>query len=279
MSASQTPIEVLETQETAVTPEDRMGEAARKALLHDFIQMLKNEDGSRAGDDIKSVHDMRVATRRMRSVLMLMDAHFKPKAIRAFQQPLQKVARALGGVRDLDVMIENLTRFQATLPDDQREALQGVVNVLEERRAGARQRLNTELGKGYYKRFRNAFTKFVTTQVNRTKNPHAEGNQPVPVEVRHMLPAVVYSHLASVRAYGSVITQDTNVETLHMLRIALKRLRYLTSMFEDVLGKSGKEFIDELKAVQDHLGKLNDSVVAQANLSDLLPSLDEMQAA
>lgn len=256
-----------------------MTEAARKALLADFIQFLKNEQGSRAGDDIEHVHDMRVATRRIRSIFELLNNYFKPKTVLAFDRPLRRLARALGAVRDLDVMIDNLTRFQATLPDDQQPALQGVIDLLDERRKAARESLVNELDRGDTHRFIEAFSKFVTRSgAGAIKTAQDNGSAPTPNEARYLLPVEVYAHLAAVRAYDSVI-ENAPVETLHMLRIEFKRLRYLISMFDEILGKSGKEFISELKAIQDHLGNLNDAVIAQANLRELMPQLDEAQAA
>ncbi|MEN6300772.1 MAG: CHAD domain-containing protein, partial [Anaerolineaceae bacterium] len=43
---------------------DAISEAARKILRFQFAQMLLNEEGTRLGEDIEALHDMRVATRR-----------------------------------------------------------------------------------------------------------------------------------------------------------------------------------------------------------------------
>src|SRR5688572_21869623 len=95
----------LESQVQSVSPQDTMAEAGRKVLLADFIKMLKHEAGARTGEDIEDVHDMRVATRRMRSALRLFESYFKPKWVDAYSRRLRKIARALGVVRDLDVLI------------------------------------------------------------------------------------------------------------------------------------------------------------------------------
>ncbi len=57
-------INLLEAQMHPMSPEDPMPEAGRKALLAEFVKMLKHEDGSRNGEDIEDVHQMRVASRR-----------------------------------------------------------------------------------------------------------------------------------------------------------------------------------------------------------------------
>jgi CHAD domain-containing protein len=261
---------------TPVLPDDPMSEAARKALLKDFIRMLDNESGSRTGADMMHVHQMRVATRRMRSVFQLLGGHFKSKAVSGYQRRLRQIARALGQVRDLDVTIANLTRFQETLGDTDRTALQKPIDILSQRRDSERKKLDKALDKKGYHKFVDDFTAFVTTPGEGAQSlPQGDG---VPTEVRHLLPVAAYEHLAAVRAYGRSLADAEN-ETLHLLRIEFKRLRYLLSIFDDVLGKAGKDFIGEIKIVQDHLGRLQDAVVAEAHFRGLAPQLDDTERA
>lgn len=85
-----------------------------------------------------------------------------------------------------------------------------------------------------------------------------------------MLPIEVYRHVATIRAYDRLIDTADN-DTLHTLRIEFKRLRYLIAIFSELLGKRGKDVIEELKSIQDHLGALNDAAVTRQRLPDLLP--------
>ena len=94
-----------------------------------------------------------------------------------------------------------------------------------------------------------------------------------PVQVRYLLPVLIYAHLGAVRAYDHVLA-GADAPTLHALRIEFKRLRYAVSIFTDVLGSSIGDFITELKAIQDHLGKINDITTAEARLSEITGALD-----
>jgi CHAD domain-containing protein len=248
-----------------------MAEAGRKAILPDFVQMLSNEDGSREGENIEYVHDMRVATRRMRSALRLLADYYKPKAVRAYNQYLRKTARALGTVRDLDVLIDGLESFGKKLRSKaDKAALQDVIARLNAERDDARYYLTRTLDKGAYPRFLGEFAAFLTTE---GANAKSNGSTDVlPTQVRHILPALIYSHLGTVRAYDPLV-DDADANTLHALRIEFKRLRYLLSLFSDVLGGKAKDFIDELKIIQDHLGRMNDLHAAQERLTDLLSDL------
>jgi CHAD domain-containing protein len=67
--------------------------------------------------------------------------------------------------------------------------------------------------------------------------------------------------------------------TMHALRIEFKRLRYTVSLFSSVLGKEISDFIEELKRMQDLLGRMNDIEVARESLMDLMEDLDGDQSA
>ncbi len=252
-----------------IQPQDAMAEAGRKALLSDFIRMLETEAGSRAGEDIEAVHDMRVATRRMRSTLRLLAAYYKPKAVQPHLDGLRAVAQALGAVRDLDVMIDAINLFGATL--ENQTDLQPILDSLNAERNKARKALLRTLDKRDYRRFIEDFSTFLTKA--------GKGAVPVdpdeirPYQVRHLLPELIYEHLGAVRAYDDALADADNL-TLHALRIEFKRLRYAVSIFADVLGKTSADFITEIKAAQDHLGKLNDLHVAQERLSEIAGKLD-----
>ncbi|MEP7293868.1 MAG: CHAD domain-containing protein [Chloroflexota bacterium] len=267
-------IEKLQPHVQPVLAQDAMSEAGRKALLNDFIKMLQNEAGSRAGEDTVGVHDMRVATRRMRSTLRLLSNHYKPKVIDPYLNDMSTVAEALGEVRDLDVMLDEISRFAETLGEH--NDLQPILDQLEAKRTKARKALVRALDKRSYRRFVEDYAAFLSKP--------GKGVLPVdpdeirPFQVRHLLPELIYEHLGAVRAYDDVIEEADDL-TLHALRIEFKRLRYAIAIFADVLGKSAAEFLNELKVVQDHLGKLNDLHIAQDQLNNIARGLDQQTQA
>ncbi len=266
----------LQAQVQPIDPSDTMAEAGRKALLVDFIKMLEHEAGSRSGEDPEDVHDMRVSTRRMRSTFRLLADYYKPKAIESYLDELKKIAGLLGDVRDLDVMIADLQAYQASLDPGQQSPFQTIFDLLNDQRAKARKDLIRALDKGSYDQFVQTFSDFVTKA---GKGAYAVDLEDVhPFQVRHLLPQLVYEHLAAVRAYDAALT-EADMPTLHALRIEFKRLRYAVSIFADVLGKNGSDFIDELKSIQDYLGRVVDYWVAADQLQSIMASLDpEKQA-
>jgi len=249
-----------------------MAEAGRKALLNDFIKTLSHEEGSRKGEDPEEVHDMRVGMRRMRSTLRLLGAYYKPKAIDPYLGEMRKLAEALGTVRDLDVMIAELQAYQAKLDEAGKADLQPALDQMDKDRTKARKDLIRLLDKGSYRRFVEDFSAFLTKP--------GKGALPVDVEdihpyqVRHLLPELLYQHLAAVKAYDMALDK-ADVVTLHALRIEFKRLRYAVTIFSDVLGGNINDFIDELKTIQDHLGKIADIRAAKDRLKSISDDLDK----
>ena len=81
----------------------------------------------------------------------------------------------------------------------------------------------------------------------------------------------MFERLANMRAYDEWVTiPDPPVARLHALRIACKRLRYTLEFFREVLGPDTKDLIEEVVVMQDHLGDLQDAVVASGMLRDYL---------
>ena len=70
--------------------------------------------------------------------------------------------------------------------------------------------------------------------------------------------------LADMYSYTQYVTSPDNIQGLHDLRIAVKRVRYTLEIFEEFLPEAGKSFAEELARLQDELGALHDSEVMLA---------------
>ncbi|MBN1565170.1 MAG: CHAD domain-containing protein [Anaerolineae bacterium] len=246
-------------------PDDPMAEAGRKTLLFHFERMLLNEPGSRIGEDIEAVHDMRVATRRMRSAFRQFDAYYKSGSIKPFVRDLRRVARALGVVRDLDVAIDKAQRFMIDHPADD---LTPILSQWDKQRAIARHDLIKTLDSKRFGKFVDSFYAFLTTPGQGAKR-RPISDSAVPYQVRHVAPRLIYELYEQLRAYEAVLCNGIDEEminTLHALRIDFKRFRYALEFFADVLGPEARPVIEECKIMQDHLGDLNDTQVAGESL-------------
>ncbi len=251
--------------------DDSMAEAARKTLYFHFQRMLHHEPGTRLGDDIEALHDMRVATRRMRAALRVFGDYLDLEQMKPFVKDLRRTGRALGAVRDLDVFWEKTRRYLDTLPPVQQGDLYPLRVVWEAERERARERMLVYLDSDRYIRFKGQLGEFLQTPGAGALPVISQEGEPLPHRLRHVVPVVVYQRSAAVRAYDEWVTgPDVPLECLHRLRIAAKGLRYTLEFFQEVLGPETKALIKEFKALQDHLGDLHDAVVACNLLRDFL---------
>jgi CHAD domain-containing protein len=216
-------IEKLDAAVQPITPTDLMPEAGRKILLAEFVKMLQSEAGSRTGEDIESVHDMRVAIRKMRSLFRLLAPYYKRNTISPFKTELRHLAWTLGAVRDLDVLIEDIRVYQLTLKPAKQADLQQAIDELDQQRQTARVELVELLDSRLYRRLIKDYSKFLLTEGEGAKP--LPKDQVTPSQVRHILPIIIYDRLAAVRAYNDVLA-EADAPTLHELRIEFKQLRY-----------------------------------------------------
>ena len=73
---------VIKVNSPGILLADPMSEAGRKILGFHFARMINREAGTRSGEDIEALHDMRVAARRMRVALDLFGSFFKKKEVK-----------------------------------------------------------------------------------------------------------------------------------------------------------------------------------------------------
>jgi CHAD domain-containing protein len=262
------------TEKPGVEPDDLMSEAGRKILAHHFARMLAQEDGVRRGEH-EAVHDMRVATRRLRSALDIFSPYYEYRVVKPFNSTLRKVGRALGAVRDLDVFRLKADKYTESLPTDEREGLSVLLASWQAQIDEARANLSETLNGHRYAEFVDEFAKFVLTPGKGAIK--VNDDDVIANHVRHVAPALIYERYGTVRAY-EVDLEDLSLDKLHALRIDAKRLRYALEAFEEALKPDAKKLIEATKQLQDHLGDLQDARVAGMLMQEFVHQADEQQS-
>ena len=250
--------------------DDSMAEAARKTLYFHFQRMLAHEPGTRLGEDIDELHDMRVATRRMRAALNVFGDYVEPDAIAPFAKDLRRTGRVLGAVRDLDVFRDKAQRYLDLLPAERQSELDPLLAVWQAERDRARAQMIKYFDSKRYTRFKTKFGAFLQTPGAGARPIVSPEGEPLPHRVRHVVPLALYQGLSAVRAFDEWLSPDVPLVRYHQLRIAFKGLRYTLEFFAEVLGPGAKPLINQVKRLQDHLGDLQDAVVACNVLRDFL---------
>jgi CHAD domain-containing protein/uncharacterized protein YjbK len=251
--------------------DDLMIEAAHKVLYYHYRQMLKHEAGTRAGEDIEELHDMRVATRRMRAAFGVFTDYVSSEAAAPYLKGLRRTGRKLGAVRDLDVFWEKTEHYLKGLSAGREMDLEPLHVVWQRERDRDRDKMTAYLDSGRYARFKEGFGTYLQSPQAGELPLSPGGIEPRPHRLRFVAPLLIYQRLAAVQAYeGWVTGPDVPLERLHALRIAAKGLRYTFEFFEEVLGSEARALIEQIKGLQDHLGDLHDAVVASNLLRDFL---------
>lgn len=116
---------------------DAFRAAAAKAVAVRADELWEHADGVLDTADIERVHDMRVATRRLRAVLEIFAPCFPKKAHRAALEEVKTLADALGERRDPDVQIEHLEAYHEAVPAPDRPGIDVLLARLRGRQATA----------------------------------------------------------------------------------------------------------------------------------------------
>ena len=130
-----------------IDPRGTFRAAARRSLAVRGPELLVHRDGTLAGEEIEALHQMRVASRRLRAVLEVYASCFPRRAHRRLLRLVKVTADALSEARDLDVQIDGLRAYAAAAPEGDRAGIESLVAELASRRAAADEHLPPALAR------------------------------------------------------------------------------------------------------------------------------------
>lgn len=220
-----------------------MGERAGVVLFAQWNAFCGLREQVLRHGDVDSVHDLRVASRRMRATVGLLAPFIAGKSVKRSSKELRRVTRELGSLRNIDEAIiyfgalpAPLPVLSGLLPAAREKEMQAVTEVLE---SFPRQRIDRMI--------REAVAGLAGG---------AHDDQALPV----------YLSETSIQRYQAVYellvpaTVQENAETRHALRIAIKKWRYLLETLGQVYRHDYSATLETLKEYQTLLGGLNDMV-------------------
>ncbi len=115
--------------------------AAAQGVELRAAELIEHSEGVLDTGDIERVHDLRVATRRLRAAMEIFAPCFPRTRYKAALKEVKALADALGERRDPDVAIEMLEGFMTEVAPADRRGMSVIVEVLRE----AQREANDEL--------------------------------------------------------------------------------------------------------------------------------------
>ncbi|HFE45188.1 MAG TPA: CHAD domain-containing protein [Nannocystis exedens] len=228
-------------------------EAAREVFRRHFYRLQREEPGTRLAEDIEALHDMRVASRRLRAAFRLLSGAFSAGQLDAFNRLMSRTGQVLGHARDLDVFLEALPALRASVPEALVEDLEPFEALVVEHRRREQQRILTWLSSATRLRACERFELFLERPPARARG--------LAMEVGQVAPGLVLSAARRVYRRGAKIGRKAPPAKLHRLRIAMKKMRYAMEDFSDLYGKRLGGFVRACRELQDVLGAFNDADV------------------
>jgi CHAD domain-containing protein len=231
-------------------PDDGSPAATLRARIRDQAErVLAHDPGTRLGTDPEELHQLRVATRRLRAFLRAGRELLDPQWAEPVREELRWLGGSLGPVRDLDVLIEHLAPAVESLGEDVR-AGRTLLRALERDRRAARRKLLKALDSERYFALLDALEQPIATVAE--------------------VPTLEAIHAGEHRRLGKAaraLGPESPDEDLHAARINVKRARYAA----ELLGAD--QYVKSAKRLQDVLGEHQDAVFAQARLRALAEKL------
>jgi inorganic triphosphatase YgiF len=232
-----------------VSPKDDAGEAVRPSLKEALRRLLSFDPYARLGD-AEGVHQLRVAARRLRSVIRT----FAPLVEAAKIEPVVEDLRWLGGVLGEEMRLR----------EDSGEDAAPFIAALAPRREKARAALNEALNSDRYIAFIHRVTDLTQDDALVTESTGKAGE---------VLPKLVWRIWKKLRNAGRALTPESDEADFHRARILAKRARYSAETVAGYLSskqtKQLRDFAEGAESVQNILGEHQDAAFARNVIRDI----------
>ena len=247
-------------------------EGWRSVLRGLTARMSDRFSGVLVGEDPEDLHAFRVAVRRIRTVLRDGADVIEPEARERFRNDFQWLGDVTTPARDADVHVLDHPDFVELLPDERRDDLAPLLDVLLAHRARSHEHLVLELRSLRRARFGMAWAAWLDEDDAWTATVAERSGDPVGAVAAA---AIRDAHRRLVRD-GRGVRKSSPPVVLHDLRKGAKRLRYLLECFAPVLDADAVETVTApLRRLQDVLGTFQDSEVQARALHELTATMTD----
>ena len=248
-------------------------EGIRRVLLTRLEEVCEFREQALDFSDIKGVHAMRVASRRLRSASRDFAPYLRRNRLDGAVEELRELADLLGGVRDLDVEVNALEKLSDEVPPELAEGVREIVGEREARRERARERLAENMTEGAVEDLRRKFARAVEDASRARRGRGRKNDDDTAADglsFRAVGREVSLGLWDELSARSRSLRRPFKSGPLHRMRISAKRLRYALELFTQCHGETLKGFAEEIAEMQGSLGNLHDCDVWIETFGDQL---------
>ncbi len=259
-------------------PAPTVAEVAYELIQQQYDRMIEQEPGVLADQDPECLHQMRVGSRRLCTALQVFGKTVKlPKA--ASQKQVRALTKTLGKLRDLDVQIAaTREKYYPQINSTEQKHLHKLLTTLEKQRGQVFAEVKTALTHPHHHQLK-------ATYENWLNDPQYTAIAHLPLTL--LLPELLSPLLATLLLHPAWLiavddTSKASSRVLHDLRKTCKAVRYQAEFFTPFYGSAFQDWLEDLKQLQDDLGKVQDVWVLRQLLRDELgdtASLPELEQA
>jgi CHAD domain-containing protein len=226
------------------------------ALTQHLKWLLAHDPGTRLRTESESLHQMRVATRRLRAVLRTARPILLSAWVASLDQELDWLSEVLGTARDLDVQIAYFMEESAGLDARDRKLLATFISHLRSQRDAVQQMVLSELSSARY--------------LDLVRRLQQAAHDPAVIESPLTVRQLARQAFKKLRKAIKGLRASPSDIALHKVRIKTKRARYAAELTRASVGKPAARFIKAARAIQDLLGIHQDALQAERHVRQFL---------
>ncbi|HEY60180.1 MAG TPA: CHAD domain-containing protein [Anaerolineae bacterium] len=233
---------------------DKIRQFGAKSILFNTESLFKALKGIHKRRDIEDIHDIRVASRRIRAHLAVFATYFPDKKTEKWLKVIRSITKAYGSTRDLDVQINFLKGFYEGINDNTiRSGIRRILLRLKQKRKKLQEKVQIKADE-----IKNSP---VLEEMVTSLKPLAE---PSPDQEKFSQPLfqlafdTIHSRLDEFLFYEVFLFHPEKVKELHLMRIAAKNLRYSLEIFTPLYFGKIEPFLEVTRNTQQTLGDIRD---------------------
>jgi triphosphatase len=234
-----------------LAPDQTVTAAVRQAIIFGGVALERHREAGAAGQS-EPIHQLRVTARRLRASLHLFAGAIHATYSRIVERDLIWMAQAAGGAREREISAVVFRRRAAKLDPVLADSLAAIYTTLLKERSLKVHDFHSVVES---KRYRALLARLENPRLRKVYTDTL-----LRTEAASMLRPIA----RSVARAGAGLDEGSTPQTIHRLRVRVKRLRYALELLSALGGKRSRRLLSRLEVLQDLLGNLNDLSVASA---------------